>query len=186
MDDFGTLAAIVYQPGFRIDEFLVNLAHRLRADGARIGGVVQRNTRVEDGRPAMTLIDLSSNKQFHISLDLGTEARGCRLDLHGLADAESALAATMNADRDLILLNKFGRAEAEGSGLRTAFVRAIESEIPVLTAVRAPYTEAWKHFHGGLAVTLPPDLEAVQAWCRSAIEPRARRSIPGRLTPREA
>ena len=65
-----------------------------------------------------------------------------------------------------MMLNRFGRAEAEGGGLRSAFVRAMEAGIPVLTAVGAPYTEAWSQFHGRLAIDLPADLEAVLAWCR--------------------
>jgi hypothetical protein len=76
---------------------------------------------------------------------------------------------TPTRDIELLILNKFGKAEAEGGGLRSAFERAIESGIPVVTAVRPPYTEAWSHFHGRLAVDLAPDLDAVLAWCRDAV-----------------
>ena len=57
------------------------------------------------------------------------------------------------------MLNRFGKAEAEGGGLRSGFARAIDAGIPVLTAVRPPYREAWAQFHGGLAVDLPADIE---------------------------
>ena len=60
--------------------------------------------------------------------------------------------------------------EAEGGGLRSAFERAIEFGIPVVTAVRPPYTEAWSHFHGRLAVDLAPNLNVVLAWCRDAVD----------------
>jgi nucleoside-triphosphatase THEP1 len=182
MNDFGTLAAIAYQTGFQIDEFLAALARRLQAEGVRLGGVVQENAGAKDACAAMTLVDLASNGRFHISQDLGTAARGCRLDPRGLAEAESPLATTMGADPDLIILNKFGKAEAEGSGLRNTFVRAIDSEIPVLTAVRPPYTEAWERFHGGLAIALPPEPEAVHAWCRGAARSRTpRKRLAGSL-----
>jgi hypothetical protein len=38
--------------------------------------------------------------------------------------------------------------------------------------VRAPYLEAWSTFHGGLAVDLPPRLDAVMSWCRDAVGKR--------------
>jgi hypothetical protein len=185
MNDFGTLAAVVYQTGFRIDDFLAAVARRLRAEGLRIGGVVQENAGAADACAAMTLVDLTSSGRFSISQDLGPDARGCRLDPSGLAEAESPLAAMVDAGPDLILLNKFGKAEAEGGGLRSTLVRAIEKETPVLTAVRAPYLEAWERFHGGLAVALEPDAEAVLAWCRGAARrrgPATRRAIPGRAS----
>lgn len=172
MNEFGTLAAVVYQAGFHVDEFLAEIARRLAAQGMRLGGVVQENAGPRSACAAMTLVDLASRGRFGISQDLGMAAAGCRLDPRGLADAESPLAAMMSADPDLIILNKFGKAEAEGGGLRGILVRAIEREIPVLTAVRPPYTEAWERFHGGLAVALPPEAEAVQAWCRGAAEQR--------------
>jgi hypothetical protein len=68
------------------------------------------------------------------------------------------------------MLNRFGKAEAEGGGLRSAFVRAMEAGVPVLTAVRPPYFEAWSKFHGRLAVDLPTDLDAVLAWCRASVQ----------------
>ena len=68
-----------------------------------------------------------------------------------------------------MILNRFGKAEAEGGGLRPVFARAMEAGIPVLTAVRAPYIEAWAQFHGHLASDLPADIDAVLAWCRDAV-----------------
>ncbi len=169
MNDSGTLAAVVYQAGFPIDTFLAAIARRLAADGVRLGGVVQENAGAKSSCAAMTLVDLTSRGRFQISQELGSAAAGCRLDPRGLAEAETPLTAMLSADPDLIILNKFGKAEAEGRGLRGILVRAIEREIPILTAVRPPYLEAWERFHGGLAITLPPDPEAVHAWCRAAV-----------------
>jgi len=58
----------------------------------------------------------------------------------------------------------FGRAESLGRGLLDWFVRTLEAGIPVLTAVREPYDEAWAGFHGGLAADLEPDAVAVCDW----------------------
>ena len=164
------LAAIGFQSGFKIDDFLRRVADRLRADQVNLGGTLQENTGGgADLCAAMTLVDLASQRRFTISQDLGPEAEGCRLDAHGLSEIGALLDRTLGQHIELLLLNRFGTAEAEGGGLRSVFVRAIDAGIPILTAVRPPYLEAWAEFHGGLAVDLPPDLDRVLAWCNDAV-----------------
>jgi hypothetical protein len=177
MSAFCTLAAVDYQTGFRIDEFLAAVARHLRTKGVELAGAIQENAGDRAACAAMTLVDLGSSGRFGISQDLGPEALGCRLDPRGLAEAENPLVAAINGGPDLVILNKFGKAEAEGGGLRNAFVRAIEIGVPVLTAVRPPYTDSWARFHGGLAIALPPDFEIVHAWCRDAARRHATRKL---------
>jgi hypothetical protein len=71
-----------------------------------------------------------------------------------------------------VILNKFGKAEADGSGFRSVIARAIEVGVPVLTAVKSAYREDWQRFHGGAATDLVPDPKATLAWCRNAVEKR--------------
>jgi Protein of unknown function (DUF2478) len=164
------LAAIVYEAGFPIDEFFARVANLLRAEHIRLGGALQENAPGSDGRcSAMTLVDLSSRGRFQISQDLGLQAEGCRLDAEGIAEFVALLDRAPDQDAELMVLNRFGRAESEGGGLRTAFARAVEAGIPVLAAVRAPYTEAWSQFHGRLATDLPADIDVVLAWCRESV-----------------
>ncbi len=99
----------------------------------------------------MILVDLATRKRFGISQDLGSQAEGCRLDAHGIAEFVALFDRASHQDVELLILNRFGKAEAEGGGLRPVFARAMEAGIPVLTAVRTPYTEAWSQFHGHLA-----------------------------------
>jgi hypothetical protein len=68
---------------------------------------------------------------------------------------------------DLLVINRFGRAESLGRGLIGCFVAALEANIRVLTAVRAPYVDSWVNFHGGLAAELPPEVQAVVDWAAS-------------------
>jgi hypothetical protein len=182
MSAFGTLAAVTYPAGFRIDEFLAAIARRLRTEGVRLAGAIQENAG-DAACATMTLVDLGSSGRFSISQDLGPAALGCRLDPCGLAEAESPLLATISNGSDLVILNKFGKAETDGGGLRNAFIRAIEIEVPVLTAVRPPYTDSWARFHGGLAVELPPDFTGVHAWCRDAARRHRNRRRPPVGTP---
>ncbi len=162
------LAAIIYETGFSIDEFMGAVAAALQSDGLRVRGAIQHNVGPAPCA-AMTLVDLATGERFGISQELGAYARGCRLDPRGLADAAAWLDAAVDGDLDLLVLNKFGKAEAEGSGLRGAFARAVDARVPVLTAVRSPYTDAWYSFHGGLAADLPPCHDVVLAWCRAAV-----------------
>jgi hypothetical protein len=165
------IAAVIFEGGFAIDDFLNEIAKRLRAEGAHLGGAVQENLRgsADEACAAMVLTELQSQRRFQISQSLGAQAQGCRLDAAGLADVGVALDASISRNLDLMLLNRFGVAEAEGHGLRAIFARAIEAGIPLLTAVRPPYTEQWAEFHGGLAVDLPPQLDPVMAWCRESV-----------------
>jgi hypothetical protein len=167
------LAGIVYDQGFPIDELVLAIADSLRSDGVRLHGVIQENA----GSAlctAMTLVDLATGERFPISQDLGAEAQGCRLDPRGLADVTARLDSSVDGDFDLLVLNKFGKAEAEGGGLRSTFAQALSAGRPVLSSVREPYLAAWSRFHGGLAADLPPRPEAVVAWCRTAIAGHAR------------
>jgi hypothetical protein len=164
------IAAISYHAGFKIDDFLRSVTDRLRADHVSLGGTLQENTHSGDGLcSAMTLIDLASHRRVKISQHLGAQSEGCRLDAQGLSEIGALLDRTLDQQIDLLVLNKFGTAEAEGGGLRSAFVRAIDAGIPILTAIRPPYIEAWTQFHGGLAVDLAPDLDRVLAWCGNAV-----------------
>jgi hypothetical protein len=177
------LAAIVYEAGFPIDEFLGRAVNSLRAEHIRLGGALQENAPGDTGRcSAMTLVDLSSRGRFRISQDLGSQAEGCRLDAQGIAEFVALLDRAPDEDVELMVLNRFGRAEAEGGGLRSAFARTMEAGVPVLTAVRAPYTEAWSQFHGRLATDLPADMDAVLAWCRDSVR-LLRAARPTQLSP---
>ena len=164
------LAAVLYEASFHIDGLMLAVAQTLRAEGMCLRGVVQESAG-NSPCATMSLLDLSTGEHFAISQDLGAQARGCRLDPHGLADVAASIDASINGDFDLLILNKFGKAEAEGSGLRNVLAHAIGTEKPVLTAVRAPYLEAWSSFHGGLAADLAPCFETVLTWCRDVVAP---------------
>jgi hypothetical protein len=164
------LAAVIYPSGFKIDDFLTRLADLLRTDHVKLAGVLQENAHDVAGFcSAMTLVDLTTRSRFRISQDLGSQAQGCRLDARGIAEIGPLLERTLNQDVELIILNRFGKAEAEGGGLRSAFVRAMEAGIPTVTAVREPYIEAWSQFHGRFAIDLATDLDVVLAWCRESV-----------------
>jgi hypothetical protein len=163
----------MYERGFHIDDLMAAVVRRLRQDGLNLCGLVQENPDGASGCASMVLVDVASRTRFGISQALGSCARGCRLDPHGLVDAGARLEQALDEKADLLVLNKFGKAETEeGRGLRGALIRAVELDVPVLTAVRSPYDVAWADFHGGCATTLPPEIDVILDWCVAATAAR--------------
>jgi hypothetical protein len=164
------LAAIAYEHGFDIDRLLVAVCKRLARRGVRLGGLLQVSTGAK-GACATTVhvVDLRTNTAFDIWEDRGACARGCRLDERGLAAASQAIDKAISDRVDLVIVNRFGRAESMGGGLLGCLASAVAAELPVLTAVRAPYDLAWAKFHGGLGRELPADVTAITAWAQDVI-----------------
>lgn len=159
------LAAIAYDRGFDIDRLLVAACERLARRGVRLGGLLQISTGGKGGCAATVhVVDLRTNTSFDIWEERGPCARGCRLDEGGLAVASQAIDRAIEDRVDLVVMNRFGRAESLGGGLLASLTSAVAAEVPVLTAVRAPYDAAWAQFHGGLGRELSPVLEAIVAW----------------------
>ncbi len=171
--DLPLIAAVVYAPGEPVDALLGAAVARLRAEGLRVAGALQAEVRDADGCCGpMRLTSLADGRETVISQNLGRLAKGCRLDPQALAGAAVDLAATLDEGADLLVLNRFGKAEAEGGGLRSVMERAVEAGFPLILAVRRDYVPAWAAFHGGLADELPLDLDAILRWCRDAAAPR--------------
>jgi nucleoside-triphosphatase THEP1 len=67
--------------------------------------------------------------------DPDARGAGCRLDAGRLAELAKRLAAAMQNGADLVIINRFGPAEAEGGGLNDLIAQALDADIPVLIAV---------------------------------------------------
>ncbi|MGO4172148.1 DUF2478 domain-containing protein [Bosea sp. TAF32] len=164
------LAAIPYTSGFPIDAFMQDVATQLKRRGLRLGGVVQHNDAACDDRcMAMSLEDLGSGYRFPISQDLGAGAAGCHLDAAGLAAAAAVFAGALAERVDLVMVNKFGKQEALGEGLRHEIANAVMAGLPVLLAVRRDFLPAWRDFAGDDWVELAADMAAVERWVGDAI-----------------
>lgn len=168
------LAALVYEEGdgARVDEFLAGLARELRLRGVRLAGAIQHNTNGGDRcRCDMTLEDLSSGRLIDISERRGPEARGCRLDSFALEDAAGTVMASLESRPDLLILNRFGKREADGHGFRGAIEFALAINAPVLIAVSRASLPAWTAFAENIGEVLPFDDAAVLRWCLQHRQP---------------
>lgn len=163
-----SLAAIHFDQD-NIDAFLGIAAKRLAADGLRVCGALQsRGAASGDCHCAdMDLTTIGSDRTFRISQPLGNGSHGCRLHPGALADCSAFLTRELEAGADLLILNRFGRGESKGRGFRDLIGTAIALNIPVLTAVRPIYADAWNGFGAGLACDLPMDQKAVLTWYES-------------------
>ncbi|PIE08173.1 MAG: 3-dehydroquinate dehydratase [Rhodobacterales bacterium] len=119
-----------------------------------------------DGAPCdMDVRVLPDGPTIRISQFRGAGARGCRLDPDAL---EQAVALTEKAlaqgGVDLVLVNKFGKHEADGHGFRDAIAMALEADIPVLVGVNKLNQDAFDAFSSGVAQELPARAEDILDW----------------------
>jgi nucleoside-triphosphatase THEP1 len=128
------LGAIVYgAEQAAADAVLTSVARVLAGLGTRLAGAVQHNpSRPDRCRCDMVLEDLATGEIIAISEDRGPEARGCRLNPAALEQLVGAAAASLERGADLLIVNRFGKREAEGRGFRAIIETAVTSGVPVL------------------------------------------------------
>ncbi len=152
------------------DRLLEGLATDLAARGYHCIGTVQINsTRADAGPCDMDVRVLPDGPVLRISQDLGPSARGCRLDPGALETAAGLVAARLSAGADLLIINKFGKHEADGRGFRDVIAHAVAMDVPVLVGLNALNRAAFEAFAGGLAAEVPPERRAIEVWLEEAV-----------------
>ena len=167
------LAYIMSQARGETDPRLAAIARQLMQRGVRLCGTVQVNTERGDGRHCdMDLMLLPDGPALRISQDRGRWARGCRLDAGSLEMAVGQVGGTLHKGADLMIINKFGKHEAEGRGFRAVIGAALDIGVPVLVGLNPLNREAFDKFSGGLATELDAQLSCILQWADlpSAIE----------------
>ena len=177
------IGIVVYDDGLLADALIAQFAAALVASGYRLGGVVQSNAhRPGRRRCDMYVKDLLGGDEIKISLDRGNEARGCRLDPDAFARIDAWVERAVLERVDLLIINKFGKEEAHGRGLRPVIADALIVEIPLVIGVSTRNLRDFLTFVGDSATRLRPDIEAMTAWCRNAIERGAHHRLQPRLS----
>ncbi len=165
------IGVVVYDDGLFRDALIAQCATGMAASGYRLGGIVQSNAHAPGRRRCdMFVKDLLGGDEIKISLDRGNEARGCRIDPDAFARIDAWIERAVLEPVDLLIINKFGREEAHGRGLRSVIAKALIAEIPMLIGVSTRNLRDFLTFIGDSATRLRPDIEAMSAWCRTAIE----------------
>lgn len=159
------ILAVVYTDGLAADKILAGWGYALRAAGLSVAGLVQLNTFERDpGKCDMAVEELFSGTVLQLSEDRGKEARGCRLDRSILTEAAGLLLAALEEKPDIVVLNKFGKVEAEGEGLRDALARAVELGVPIVVGVPFRNLDQWRIFAGDMADECPAGSPRIRDW----------------------
>lgn len=138
----------------------------------RLAGTVQRDVaRADRSLCDMELVVLPDGPVFRINQDRGEAARGCRLDGGALEEAVVAV-ATRLAGAEALIVNKFGKLEAQGHGYVPLIAEAMGRDLPVLVGVNAMNLPDLLAFCDGLALALPADAEQVAEWLNAEISLR--------------
>ena len=174
---------VIYDDGLFGDALITQCAADLVASGYRLGGVVQSNAHRRGRRRCdMYVKDLLGGDEIKISLDRGNEARGCRLNPDAFARIDAWIERAVLERVDLLIINKFGREEAHGRGLRLVIAEVLIAEIPLVIGVSTRNLCDFLTFVGDSATHLKPDIEAMTTWCRNAIERGAHHRLQPRLS----
>ncbi len=146
------ITALIYTDSAVAADFLHGAARGMEAAGLRLTGLLQREApAAERAGCDMALDELWSGEIIVISQSRGPGARGCKLVVGELLRAAEIVSASLSERPDCLILNKFGKTEAEGGGFRALIARAMEQEIPILVAVPYRNLDAWRVFVGDLA-----------------------------------
>ncbi len=152
-----------------IDTVLFEVAQQLMGQGVQCCGAVQVNTDRAAGPCDMDVKLLPDGPTLCISQNLGAASRGCRLDPAALEQAVGLAEQTLTTGADILIINKFGKHEADGRGFRSAIAQAIAQDIPVLVGVNALNYPAFAEFAGDQATQITPSAPQIVAWCQDAM-----------------
>lgn len=147
------------------DLLLAEVADKLQVLGFKTCGTVQINTdRADSHLCDMDVRVLPDGPVVRISQSLGKESRGCRLDPSALETTVALAQSALQSGAEVLIINKFGKHEAEGRGFRDLIAEALSLDIPVLVGTNVMNKQALVEFTGGEAVSLPPLVDQLVAW----------------------
>ncbi len=150
------------------DVLLAEVASVLMAQGVAVAGAVQYSSGCAVNHCDMDLQVLPDGPIIRISQNLGAGSTGCRLDAGALETAVMQVVARLDGAR-LLLVNKFGKHEAEGRGFRALIADCLAEDMPVLIGINSMNLEAFATFSEGMAEVVAPDRAAILAWCEDVL-----------------
>jgi Protein of unknown function (DUF2478) len=167
------LAALVFGRPDEPDRLLAEFVQDLVTRGYRVVGLIQ--TRLPDGGAAVTV--LPTGETIPLAPQRGICSPAARPDPCDLAAAAARIDVLIPTGADLVIINRFGKLEAEGTGLVEEIARALSFDIPVLVAVPEFRFTEWLSFCKGMGVKLPCRNGSLQGWWNAMIvgEPRSER-----------
>ena len=159
------IAGVIYDESLDVDAVLSAVTDLLRSKGIRVAGLLQRfGALTLGGKRSMYVEDISSGERVRLDLPRGPGASGCLLDPSALARAASLLRLAIRSRPDVLIVNRFGRQEAEGRGLRPELAEAVCAGLLTVVAVGQSLLADWEKFVGEPGHTLPAKPNEVAIW----------------------
>ncbi|MBI5164178.1 MAG: DUF2478 domain-containing protein [Magnetospirillum sp.] len=153
------IGAVVYAPEHPPEGLLAAFAAEVKARGFTVGGILQETAGKE-----MVAVEIDSGRRLSLTQRLGAGSQACALDPAALAEAAMAVRRGVEARADLVLANKFSKAEKGGRGLAAELLLAMAEGVPLLTAVPGALVPEWSVFTGGRGELILPDQAALWRW----------------------
>jgi len=164
------LAAAVFENGEDANRIVADFAATLAGSGVRLGGFVQISEDTENcGCKDTYVLDLQTGARTKILQDLGAGSQGCRVDPAALAEIGHLVSEALNGSPELIIINRFGRLESEGMGLRNEIAAAALSGLPALVCISTRYVAAWRDFAADMSEEIPCTPERLLAWWQGVV-----------------
>jgi hypothetical protein len=164
------VGVLLYDTSVEIDSILTSAVEQLRARGVMVGGLLQRfGEQLPNGKYRMWVDNIVTGQSIRLDKPRGAGASACIVDPDGLAQAACMLRRIVEAHPDLIVVNRFGHAEAEGGGMRPEIADAVCSGAAVLVAARFTYLDALESFLGGPPTVLSASAAAIADWAEQAV-----------------
>jgi len=155
-DDRSDVAAVVYGDTDDPDRLLSGFLLDLQTQGFDAVGIVQvRREAPLAGRAAHGFRLVSGQGRPSADEDTGGEC---------LAGIGRRLAVLVEERPDILVLNRFGWQELNGSGLLDVLQLAMLREVPAVIAVPEALFPHWLDLANGLTVRLPCDRAALDRW----------------------
>ena len=164
------VGVLLYHTSVEVDSILTSAIGQLQRRGVTIGGLLQRfGEQLPNGKYRMWVDDIATGQSIRLDKPRGAGASACIVDPDALAQAACMLRRTIEAQPGLIIVNRFGHAEAEGGGMRAEIADAVCSGAAVLLSARLTYRDALERFLGGSPTLLQPQAAAIADWANQAI-----------------
>jgi hypothetical protein len=159
------LVAIVYANEVYPQATFERIVEDCRRRGLKIAGVLQHPVCSDAaGHCDVALEELTTGLRTDLFEDRGPGASGCRLDEAALAEVNGQVARSLDLAPEILILNKFGKVEAEGRGLLDLVAMAVDRDIPVVIGVPIRNLDSWREFAGGMSVEFSSDPPEIADW----------------------
>ena len=161
------IAALKYASGQSAKDVLKRFAESLQKQDVNVHGLRQENVQGPDGqRLGVDAVDIHTGKRIPLLRPTPYELNNkqCSLNLARLSEATGILRRAARANPDIVLVERFSKAESDGGGLADDLMSLMASGIPTVVSVHADEYEAWLRYSGGLAIEVDGTVEALSQW----------------------